>query len=69
MCSRKVLELMHLLGGQYPRISPALEGIDIRFMPLPVENFRFCAGKRLYNGRLWFRSREFTTLQGYEKQV
>ena len=31
---------------------------------LLIENSRFCAGKRLYNNRLWFRSREFTTLKG-----
>ena len=31
---------------------------------LPIENSRSCAGKRLYHGKLWFPSREFTTLKG-----
>jgi hypothetical protein len=29
-----------------------------------IENSRSCAGKWLYNNRLWFSSREFTTLKG-----
>ena len=31
---------------------------------LPIENSRYCVGKRLYNNRPWFCSREFTTLKG-----
>jgi len=31
---------------------------------LPIENSRSCAGKWLYNNRLSFCSREFTTLKG-----
>ena len=33
---------------------------------LVIENSRSCAGKWLYNNRLWFCSREFTTLKGIE---
>jgi len=36
-------------------------------MLLLIENSRYYAGKWLYNNRLWFYSREFTTLQGYTK--
>jgi hypothetical protein len=37
---------------------------NLCFIVLLIQNSRSCAGKWLYNNRLWFCPREFTTLKG-----
>jgi hypothetical protein len=43
--------------------------VERPFIVLPIENSRSCVGKRLYNNRLWFCSRESTTLKGILDQI
>jgi hypothetical protein len=41
------------------------EPSGIYVIVLPIENSPSCTGKWLYDNRVWFCSRESTTLQGY----